>query len=302
LLRRRRSGLPCLLICASPADLSSIVLMEKWRKRYGRLVAWVFDSFWPNIIPRFSNLSAFDYVFVTELEDIEAWRKRSAVPVEWLPWGSDVLRLGSANPCRRLDLLRIGRQPRDWDDDNSTRAVCESRGLSFEGRPPTFADATRNERSLMAMEGTTKFVLAFSNRVSSGENTHPRREYITGRWTDALAAGAIVAGVPPRSQSVQSLLWKGALVDLGTVNRAKGIDVIARAVSEWNPERARLNYVRALERLDWRWRFKRLAAALDIRARHLENELENLGIQLQHATRGEKTLSAENASPGLEYV
>jgi hypothetical protein len=303
LLPRRRSGLPCLLICSSPADLSSILLIEKWRKRYGRMVAWVFDSFWPNLIPRFATLSgAFDQVFVTELDDIDTWRKRLAVPVEWLPWGSDVLRLGSANPCRRLDLLRIGRQPREWDDDDSTSTVCESRGLSFEGRPPTFVDATQSERSLMAIESTTKYILAFSNRFGSDINTHPRREYITGRWTDALAAGAIVAGVPPHSQSVQSLLWEEALLDLGTANRAKGVDVIARAVSEWSPERARLNYVRALERLDWRWRFKRLAAALDVRARHLENELENLSIQLQDATRGDKTLSAKNAPRALEYV
>lgn len=303
LLPRRRSGLPCLLICASPGDLSSIFLIEKWRKRYGRLVAWVFDSFWLNLIPRFATLSgAFDHVFVTELEDIDAWRKRLAVPIEWLPWGSDVLRLGSANPCRPLDLLRIGRQPREWDDDDSTSAACEARGLSFEGRPPTCADATQNERSLMAIESTTKFILAFSNRVNPDINTHPRREYITGRWTDALAAGAIVAGVPPHSRSVQSLLWEEAQVDLGTVNRAKGVDVIARAVSEWSPERARLNYVRALARLDWRWRFKRLAAALDVRAPALENELKNLGIQLQHATRGDKTLSAENAPHALEYV
>src|SRR5215469_1883052 len=296
LLPRRKTGLPCLLICASPANLSSIVLIEKWRKRYGRLVAWVFDSFWLNIIPRYPMLSgAFDYVFVTELEDIDAWRKRLAVPVEWLPWGSDVLRLGSASPCRPLDLLRVGRQPREWDDDDSTSTACKSRGLSFEGRPPRCADATESERSLMAMESTTKFILAFSNRVNPDINTHPRREYITGRWTDALAAGAIVAGVPPHNQSAQSLLWKEALVDLGTVNRAKGIDVIAGAVSEWSPERARLNYVRSLERLDWRWRFKRLAAALDVRPRPLENELENLGIQLQRATGGEKTLPAENA-------
>src|SRR5215469_12330786 len=165
LLPRGRSGLPCLLICASPGELSSLFVLEKWRKRYGRLVAWVFDSFWLNLIPRFATLSgAFDYVFVTELEDINTWRKRLGVPVEWLPWGSDVLRLGSVNSCRRLDLLRIGRQPAEWDDDDLTRAVCQSRGLSFEGRPPTFADATQGERSLMAIESTTKFILAFSNR------------------------------------------------------------------------------------------------------------------------------------------
>ena len=277
LLSRKRRGAPSLLICPGPSALTAILQIRNWRKRYGRLVAWVFDSFWTDAIPRYAGRAgAFDHVFVTEKEDLATWTKMIPVPVEWLPWGSDVLRLGSDNPQRRFDLLRFGRQPPEWEDDVSSAADCESRGLRFQGRPPVFDDATDNERSLMRILNDTKFALAFSNRVAASDYTHPEREYITGRWTEALGAGATVAGVPPRSESVRSLLWDEAMLDLGTVSRAEGLEVIARAVREWTPMRARVNYLKSLERLDWRWRFKEIVRVLGIRAPLLDAELNRI--------------------------
>jgi hypothetical protein len=278
LLARKKRGMPCLLICPGPSALAAILQIRNWRKRYGRLVAWVFDSFWTDTIPRFGRMAGvFDHVFVTEKEDLPAWTRMISAPVEWLPWGADVLRLGSANPQRRLDLLRIGRQPSEWEDDASNALECESRNIRFQGRPPTLTDATDNQRSLMELLRDSKFTLAFSNLVAATDYTHPLREYITGRWTDALAAGATVAGIPPRSDSVRSLLWAEALLDLGTAGRAEGLEVIARAVREWTPMRARVNYLKSLERLDWRWRFKEIARALGVRAPLLDAELTRIG-------------------------
>src|ERR1700693_5028497 len=109
LIPRNRTGAPCLLICPAPSNLASILLVEHWRERYGRVVAWVFDSFWTNYIPRFARVArVFDHLFVTEQEDLNTWSNMLHAPVEWLPWGSDVLRLGSANPKRRHDLIRTG--------------------------------------------------------------------------------------------------------------------------------------------------------------------------------------------------
>ena len=58
-------------------------------------------------------------------------------------------------------------------------------------------DATDNERGLMGMLSKTKFTLAFTNRVGLNAQTYPKREYITGRWTDSLASGAIIDGISP---------------------------------------------------------------------------------------------------------
>jgi hypothetical protein len=222
-------------------------------------------------------------VFVTEREDLNTWRRMMHAPVDWLPWGSDVLNLGSPNAVRKIDLLRFGRQPKEWNDDLANERVCQSSGIEFHGRPQSLSDATDNERGLMRTLSQTKFTLAFSNLVSPGTQTHPSREYITGRWTDSLAAGATVAGVPPRGESVQSLLWPEAMLDIGTVNQIEGLKVVGSMVRAWTPDRAQLNYMRSLETLDWRWRFKTLAGALGIHSPALETELARLNQTIRSA-------------------
>lgn len=281
---RKSSASSCLLICTSPSDLSSMLLVRNWRKSYGRIVAWVFDSFWTNWIPPWVRASRiFDHVFITEREDLDTWRRTLHAPVDWLPWGSDVLNLGSSNPLRPIDLLRFGRQPSDWQDDVANAQACQTLGLNFQGRPPSFSDATENERGLMTMLSKSKFALAFSNRVSPEGHTHPEREYITGRWTDALASGTTVAGVPPRSQSVKSLLWPEALLELETANQAEGLRIIASATQSWTADRAKLNYRKSLEVLDWRWRFEKLAEALNIHSPELVAELARLESAIHSA-------------------
>jgi hypothetical protein len=197
-------------------------------------------------------------------------------PVDWLPWGSDVLNLGSANGERQYDLLRFGRQPAEWDDDLHSKQQAQARGLSFHGRPPRFDDYLENHLGLMKLLSEAKFTLAFTNRVSPSVQTHPHREYITGRWTDSLAAGAIVAGIPPRSPSIESLLWPEALLDITTVNQQEGLEVLASAAEQWTPARAHFNYLKSLDLLDWRWRFKTLAEALHVRSDPLDTELATL--------------------------
>lgn len=275
---RRSRGSSCLFICPSPTDLNAALLIDGWTAGCGRCVAWVFDSFWTTKIPRWVRTSRiFHHVFVTEQEDLGVWRQALHADVEWLPWGSDALNLGSARPVRQLDLLRFGRQPGTWDDDLLTEQDCNSRNLRFQGRPRSYRDATDNERALMDNLGDAKFALAFSNRVSPSVQTHPTREYITGRWTDALAAGATVAGIPPRCDSITSLLWPEALLDIETVSRGDGLEKIATASRAWMPSRARINYLRSLERLDWRWRFEKLAKAMNICPAPLSTELGRLG-------------------------
>jgi hypothetical protein len=271
-----------LVVCTWPGALLALLRVDGWRRRYGRIAAWVFDSFWIDSIPRiFQSTRHFDHVFVTELEDREEWERRMRVPVEWLPWGSDVLRLGSDTAERPVDLLRVGRQPPAWDDDAASELACARAGLRFQGRPDRREDPTEGERDLMAAFAKTKFTLSFSNTVNPLHYTHPTRSYITGRWTDALAAGATVAGVPPDSVPVRQLLWPEALLDLGTIERDAGLAVVRRAVELWTPERARINHLNALERLDWRRRFERIAAALELDAPALREETLELDRRVE---------------------
>src|SRR6185312_13063405 len=197
----RKHGAACVLICPQPGNLVSAFMLERLREKYGHIVAWVFDSFWLKYVPRVVRLAGiFDQIFVTELEDLVSWRAMLRAPVDWLPWGADALRLGSSTAKRPLDLLRFGRQPPEWEDDIATERICDSMQLHFSGRPPYFENENDNEQTLMKKLGQTKFTLSFSNNVSPGTQTHPDRQYLTARWTDALSAGATVAGIPPKSE------------------------------------------------------------------------------------------------------
>ena len=83
---------------------------------------------------------------------------------------------------------------------------------------------------------SAKLTLSFTNLVSPAVYTHPTRDYVTGRWTDALASGALVAGIPPQCEAGSRMLWDEGLVRLPTTDLGDGLDAIATAVSTWRPE------------------------------------------------------------------
>jgi hypothetical protein len=279
---RRRGRDTCLVVAAEPRHLNSLLHADYWLRGYGHVAGWVIDSFWVERIPQSVRRgSHFDQLFIADNEVVGLWADATGLPVSWLPWGSDVLRLGSGDGDRPIDLQRLGRQPAGWEDDEATRRACEAAGLRFEGRPPMRDDATANQSELMRCLSRAKFVLAFSNAVSPAPYTHPTREYLTGRWTDSLASGASLAGIAPRVAATTELLWPGALLELGGTDPAEGIEQIATAVADWDSQVALENHRRALDTLDWRWRFRELAAALDVKTDRLDAELDELAGALR---------------------
>jgi hypothetical protein len=281
LRQRARNGASdetCLLVCKGPADLLAVLNIENWRKRFRYLTAWIIDSFWFEHIPRSIRLrNPFDHIFVTSLEDVDRWREIAGVATTWLPWGTDALRLGQGGAHREWDLMRVGRQPSEWEDDLDAALAAESLGIRYRGRPDSSGlNALQNQKLMMNAYGASKFILAFSNAVNRDPNNHPTREYLTGRWVDALGCGAVVAGVAPRGANTEGLLWAGATLELGSVRRSEGLQVVADALRQWTPDRAAANYRMALRRLDWRWRFKALADFCGIRSAPLTRELQLL--------------------------
>jgi hypothetical protein len=281
LRQRTRNGAGddiCLLVCKGPGDLLAVLNMENWRKRFRYLAAWIIDSFWLDHIPKSIRLrNPFDHIFVTSLEDVDEWREAAGVATTWLPWGTDALRLGQGGARRDWDLMRVGRQPPEWEDDLDVALASESLGIRYRGRPDSSGlNALQNQKLMMNAYGASRFILAFSNAVNRDPNNHPTREYLTGRWVDALGCGSIVAGVAPRGPNTYGLLWAGATLELGSVRRSEGLQVIAAALRQWTPDMAATNYQMALRRLDWRWRFKTLADVCAIRSAPLAKELQLL--------------------------
>ena len=125
LLPSHRGTESCLLICPGVPELRSFLLIEGWRRRFRRLMAWVIDSAFTEFMPRIvRNGRPFDHLFVTTQENVAEWTHLTGTPTSWLPWGSDVLSLGSATSERPIDVLRVGREPAEWDDDSVTERAC----------------------------------------------------------------------------------------------------------------------------------------------------------------------------------
>lgn len=273
-LPRSRRGDTCLVIAPEPVNLQSVLRVPGLVRGHDRLVGWVIDSWWDDRIPQIARApSWFDDLYITENAAIEAWRSSTGTRVEWLPVGTDALGVGAADDHRPVDLLRVGRQPEAWSDDELTARDAAAAGVTFAGRPPFHEDRARGVPALLGHLRQAKFVLAFGNRWDQHGYTHPTREYLTPRWTDALACGATVAGVAPDCSSARELLWERATLDLGGTDRSAGLATIAEAVRSWTPDHARRNHLLALQRLDWRWRVQRLATDLDRSTKTLDAEL-----------------------------
>lgn len=268
-----------LVIASDPGQLNAIAQAHLALKPYTAIYGWVIDSFWDDRIPRIAKATkTYTSIFVTDPDDKKAWEARGVRNVKVLPWGTDVWsnvddRLLAAE-AKTTDLLRVGRQPSAWDDDTHTATRAVEHHLAFRGRPG-FGNSVSESVTILNTElSRAKTVLAFSVRASPAGYTHPTKDYITARWLDALAWGAVVAGQRPSSAATEELLWEGATVDLSPTDVDAGLQTLREALPTLTPERARANVLNALEGLDWRHRFKTLLDCMGARSPHLENDLQ----------------------------
>lgn len=277
-LRRRAGGLQeaILLMIRGPADMHWARSLPAFRAGYRRVAVWIFDSFWTDYLPPAVALRDIDLIVLIRDDELPAWTPRAPGRVIALPWGADVLRMGRGAGPRGTDVLRIGRQPPEWDDDAASAAEAARARLTFRGRLPLIDDPVENQAALMAAYGDARFAVAFSNRVAPAPYTHPTREYLTGRWTDALACGATVAGIAPQDDSTSALLWPGATLDFDRIDRAANLAALRAACDGWTEAQAIRNHRMALARLDWRWRLATLADRLSLSPPALAAELAEL--------------------------
>ncbi|RUQ34309.1 hypothetical protein D8M33_01190 [Micrococcus sp. HSID17245] len=258
---RRRPGHHLLVVAANPAAVAHLSHPRLWLPGYESVAAWIIDSFWTDRTPRIlRSRPHVDQLFITDPGLVDEWRTISGLPVACLPWGTDTARFPLAEGEKPVDLLRLGRQPAAWDDDAATAAAAAGHGLVFAGRPAMSEDHLKNQANVRAALLHAKLVLAFSNLVSPAPYTHPTRDYLTGRWMDALAAGCRVVGVAPRAAPRQ--LWDGATLEISPTNPDVAWETLARAVGEWTLDASLRTQRMARRHLDWRLRLRGLCATM----------------------------------------
>lgn len=272
------SGRKLLIIAPNPAHLAQAATARFWLPGYETTAAWVIDSFWTERVARFARGgSHLDRVFITDPGLVAEWSELTDATVSLLPWGADTLAFPLQGEDRATDLLRVGRQPHPWDDDDETARLAHSHGLRFEGRPPMPAgDPSGGYDQLRESLLRARCVLAFSNLHSPAAYTHPTRGYLTGRWTDALAAGALVVGAAP--SSAPELLWDGATAEISPSDPDQGLARVAELCAQWTPQDALAQQLQARRRLDWRHRLRELSQALELpESPDLAAQLQELG-------------------------
>lgn len=309
LLPRIRGRDTLLVVAAVPEHLNAVLCVPGLRHRFGTVAGWVIDCWWTDRVPvAVTRGRLYDRLLVTEKGVVSHWQQASGLPVTWLPLGTDalaawrrrVVKDGSgprgADPVgvpadgpwdggRPVDLQRMGRQAPAWDDDAALARCAADHGLVMGARPPFGATAAASYRNVLDSYRRAKVVLAFTNLVSPAEYTHPTREYVTSRWLDALAGGALVAGRRPREEGSDELLWEGATVDLPVDDLEAGMAQLALRLADWSPREALALQVEALRRLDWRLRLRVLATELGLECPALARSEHHLAAARQEAER-----------------
>lgn len=275
--RKTAQGPVLLAILQNPAEMQLLRAFAGFNGGYSKVAVWIIDSFQTGALHSSSNFSGIDLLATTQSYDRAFYSARHRGTLITLPWGSDVLGQSVAPSARGIDLQRLGRQPPEWDDDAATAAEARSLGLSFAGRPPFGDSPEQNQANVTHALRSAKYVLAFSNLAAPAAYTHAEKDYFTGRWADALACGASVAGIAPaQDRAFADLMWDEALLELPSIARTDGLQTIAAAARGWTPRVATINHMNALRRLDWRWRLKELARHLEVQTPALDAELAQL--------------------------
>jgi len=240
-----------------PSVAHQLVLTPAFRAARSWRILWIIDSFHTeDDVPR-HILDRFDLIAVMQLSEVAFYERLFPGRVIWAGWGADVLGMHPVPAMEKpVDILRVGRQPPAFRDDALTQERAGKRGLVYGGRPPDApTSSTDPAEHLAAYYRSAKVVLASTNLADPSEYTHPTKEYLTGRWTDGLAAGCVIAGKPPYGdQSMEELLWPGSLLEIPVDDVDAALDAIAVALSRWTTRHAVENHAMSLERLDWRHR------------------------------------------------
>ncbi|MCV7455664.1 hypothetical protein M3D02_002875 [Micrococcus luteus] len=249
----RPTGRHLLVIASNPAVVAYMTHPRLWFPGYETTAVWIIDSFWTDRTPSIMRgRPHIDHLFITDPGLEGEWHAQTNLPVDVLAWGADTSKFALSWEPRPTDLLRLGRQPDAWDDDEVTRTGAARHGLRFEGRPSMSHDPLVNQQNVREALLRSKMVLAFSNLVSPASYTHPTREYLTGRWMDALGAGCLVAGAAPAA--ARETLWNGSTLEISPVRRSEAWPVLVQAADSWNALDAVTRQLQARDRLDWRLR------------------------------------------------
>lgn len=244
----------------------SRLLDDVWDE-FDHTVLWVLDTVNPKHA-KIDHLTRFDVI--TSIcgdiaKDFEAVTKRSVL---YMPPHTDVLKFGTTNDYRPLDMLVIGRRLSALYDpihihfnapeQNRISADLMTRTINF--------SASAKEECQILMGAYARSKIAFCFEPSNSHSRFRGYSPITERWPHAWASGCTVVGKRPTGQGVSKQMeWDEATLELPDDPE----DAIAFVEDILQDEdglqrRRRVNFAEAARRHDSRHRLHKLLTELDL--------------------------------------
>jgi len=255
------------VVATHPGDLSLIQSIPKCRERFGKIYAWVTDSYHHAGYRR--EAATYDAITVTAKEDVDYPRERFGVSVHQLYQGADCLTwVPTQERNRDIDIIAFGRTPPSYQEYLSTRFHApESPYLYLHSPLGHLAGPTvhRERGMLMKLLQRTRISLAFHLLIEP-QGDRPRSMMVTSRWLESLLSGCLVAGKRPLSQMADDMLsWPGATVELDDDPRDAGEQLVEMLENndDFHAQRRR-NIREMIVRHDWRYRIDELCRLFDL--------------------------------------
>lgn len=275
---RRKNNRACIVIASDPGIANSALRYFDIYYRYEKVYLWVIDSFWSERIPRFLKKNKiFDKCFVMDSGDISDWKRQIEIPLGVLPWGADVLKINPENLSNKdVDVVRVGRQPEAWSDNQINQKYFTQKSLIYLGSPHIPGGHFKLEEHLEQTLARSKFLLAFNNLSSPAAYTHPTRSYLTSRWVKGISYGAVMLGAIPTSKTALELLPRWVHVEISPTSPKDAVEGITQASEQWDPRLPYALHAYACSVFDWRHRFAEIFSDLGFESPNLEQDIKTL--------------------------
>jgi hypothetical protein len=264
---RCEGGDVLIVVAHGPADLAMIDAIPGCRNKFGRIHAWVTDSYFQ---PGFGRATAsYDSITVTAHEDVAYPREKFGIEVHQLYQGADCLTWAPRRQAlREIDLIGFGRTPPGYH-------AHFSRMFHPPGSPHLYlhsplgnitGPSVHLERGMLfKLLHRTRISLAFHLYVEP-QGDRPRSMMVTSRWLESLLSGCVVAGKRPTSRMADEMLsWPGATVELADDVREAGEQVLGLLERDDDLHAQRRSNVRQMAlQHDWRYRILELCRVFEL--------------------------------------
>ena len=182
----------------------------------------------------------------------------------WVPGAVDTLRFMPRSPPapRTIDIFNVGRRSEDTHRALLTLSERQCWTYLFDTAVPRWVlhgGHAQHRAQLAALIKRSRYF--FANKARVGTQDAGTQEEIGLRYYEGAAAGAVLIGDAPKSESAQILFdWSDAQVEVPYGATQEAIDVIREL--EKDPERVSqirsANIVNCLRRHDWVYRWQRI--------------------------------------------